>query len=171
MYVCMLTKWEQRYRRGLALPWRVLACSLPISLSLCLCGLAGLVASMGRLSATLARCVGQRVAQHMCLELGWLVPTGLHGNSMLSCEAQTSSRTTIFVLFVNMAGTPEAGTPEWWKGGKSGERASLSPWALAQVWALITLTKKFDLELGDSDIAGQYFSRHNGPLRFLIEVC
>ena len=48
--------------------------------------------------------------------------------------------------------TPPAGLPDWWASAPDGQ---LSPWALAQVWALLRASGEFGLELSDQQIAEQ----------------
>jgi hypothetical protein len=45
---------------------------------------------------------------------------------------------------------PPPGSPEWWVGGRGG---TLSPWTLAEVWALVKISDKKSLDLSDEDIA------------------
>ena len=49
-------------------------------------------------------------------------------------------------------GDPPAGSPEWWASGKVG---ALSPWAAAQVWALIKMSTAHGITMSDNDIASE----------------
>ena len=46
--------------------------------------------------------------------------------------------------------TPPAGLPDWWV---SAPGEGLSPWALAQVWALLRVSEQFGLDMSDAKIA------------------
>ena len=48
---------------------------------------------------------------------------------------------------------PPKGLPDWWVSTEKDD--NLSPWALAQVWALIRCSDKFGLDLSDAQIAEQ----------------
>ena len=56
--------------------------------------------------------------------------------------------------------TPPAGLPGWWVSAPDGE---LSPWALAQAWALLRVSGKCGLDLSDGQIAEALPKAGGGP--------
>ena len=52
---------------------------------------------------------------------------------------------------------PPAG-PSWWTSGRHG---TLSPWSQSIVYGILTVTKHFDMEMGDGEV-GEYVKKIGG---------